>query len=482
MEKPSPLHLERKARTMNTLTDAFYDVMYKYRLPFSAAGVETNLSVWRQNKEPLLQLLRQHPYWNEQELAIVFDLSERRGIDRDSVDENKFELLLFSEQIDMTTEQREDFRAALDATTGDYACIPDDSRLETIRQRGKIKCAPGQKASRIINKLCLKLGFDQYEVEKVQAVGDGTEAPTVKTVKPYNAVFARLADSLNPVVIPKTGVLSVHPCDFLEMSNQDDSWHSCHCLADGSWKGGCQSYMGDSISMIFFTVDENVHSDFYKAPRITREIFCYKDGLLLQSRLYPSNDADTRELYRSLIQGTIAKCLNVPNLWITKKELNEIQGFWETAEKALHYTDYENDYAVLSFLKGREQYGKLLIGSPSRCLCCGDIYTDHHMLKCGCESVVVCRDCGKTVNLRLAKYLDGAFYCKDCVHTCASCRNLIRGVTYPAFERSGELVQVCQECYTVIGETCSRCSVRSACAAFQGNRFCPHTRLFQAVA
>lgn len=466
---------------MDALTNAFYEVMYKYRLCFSAAGVETNLSVWRQNKEPLLQLLRRHPGWNEQELAIVFDLSERREINRDSVDENKFELLLFSEQIDMTQEQREDFHAALDAATADYACVPDEDRLETIRQRGKIKCAPGQKASRIINKLCLKLGFDQYEVEKVQAVGDGTEAPTVKLVKPYNAVFARLADSLNPVVIPKTGVLSIHPCDFLEMSNQDDSWHSCHCLADGGWKGGCQSYMGDGVSMIFFTVDEDVHSDFHRAPRITREIFCYKDGLLLQSRLYPSNDADTRDLYRNLVQGAIAKCLYAPNLWTTKKELSEIQDYWETAENSLHYTDYDNGYATLSFLKGWGEYGHLTIGSPSRCLCCGQIHTNHNSLKCSCDPVIVCKSCGKTVPEHQSNYLDGAFYCNSCVHTCAACGRWIRDNMYPALDRSGQRVEVCQDCYTAMVEACSRCSVHSACAVFHCNPFCPHTELFQAA-
>ncbi|WP_326975272.1 hypothetical protein [Caproicibacter sp. BJN0012] len=466
---------------MNALTNAFYEVMYKYRLCFSAAGVETNLSVWRQNKEPLLRLLRQHPGWNEEELAIVFDLSERREINRDSVDENKFELLLLSEQIDMTQEQREDFHAALDAATADYACVPHEDKLETIRQRGRIKCAPGQKASRIINKLCLALGFDRYEIEKVQSVGDGAAAPTVKMVKPYNAVFARLADSLNPVVIPKTGILSIHPCDFLEMSNRDDSWHSCHCLADGGWKGGCQSYMGDGVSMIFFTVDEDVHSDFHKAPRITREIFCYNDGLLLQSRLYPANDADTRDLYRSLIQGAIAKCLDAPNLWITKKELGEIQGYWETAENSLHYPDYDNGYATLSFLKGWGEYGHLLIGSPSHCLCCGQIHTNNNRLKCGCDPVVVCKSCGETVPEPQSNYLDGAFYCNNCVHTCAACGRLIRDDMYPAFDRSGQRVEICQDCYTAMMETCSRCSVHTACTAFHCNPFCPHTELFQAA-
>lgn len=40
---------------------------------------------------------------------------------------------------------------------------------------------------------------------------------------------------------------------------------------------GCQSYMGDSVSMIFFTVSDEYTQNLHTAPRITREIFCYTD-------------------------------------------------------------------------------------------------------------------------------------------------------------------------------------------------------------
>ena len=183
----------------------------------------------------------------------MFDLSEQRQLDRACVDETKFEMLALAEEAGLTGERLEEFRDALDAATADYATVPDESRLPVIRNRGHIKCDVGMKASRIINRLCAKFGIDQYETER--ELGHGETLHTAR-VKPYNAVFARLADALNPVRISKTGVLSVHPCDFLEMSAKKNAWHSCHCLADGGWKAGCQSYMGDGVSMVFFTVDE----------------------------------------------------------------------------------------------------------------------------------------------------------------------------------------------------------------------------------
>lgn len=82
--------------------------------------------------------------------------------------------------------------------TADYARIPNEYRLDTIRQYGGIKCAPGQKASRIINRLCLKFHLDQIEEEAEAGEPDNRY---MRTIKPYNALFARLADALNPAHI-----------------------------------------------------------------------------------------------------------------------------------------------------------------------------------------------------------------------------------------------------------------------------------------
>ena len=467
---------------MDSLTAAFYDVMYQYRIPFAPEGVAANLAVWRENKAPLVELLRRHPNWNEQELAVVFDFSESREIDHNSVDENKFEMMMLAQDAGLSDSDLSDFRTALDAATADYATVPDVSRLETIRTCGRIKCAEGQKASRIINRLCGRFGLDQYQVERIQ--GEHGDNPTPVMVKPYNAIFARLADSLNPVQIPKTGVLSVHPCDFLEMSSRKNSWHSCHCLADGGWRAGCQSYMGDGVSMIFFTVDNDIRSNFYRAPRLTRQIFCYKNGLLLQSRLYPGNEDHIRKLYRELVQRAISQCLGAPTLWKTKVDLNEIQSFWVTPEESRHYRDYNNGYATLSFLEGVENYGQLVIGSVARCVGCGNIHTNRSSTRCGsCSDMVVCRDCGHTVPLRAAHYMDGVFVCNECATQCEGCGTWIRGAgLHRAIRRGGIAVRLCGHCYTSATGSCEQCGSHDICQLLGGARFCSRADYLAAAA
>ena len=406
-------------------------------------------------------------------------MEERREIDRATVDETRAAILELGRRACTDDTVYENFETALRASTADYARIPNEYRLDTIRQYGDIKCAPGQKASRIINRLCLKFHLDQIEEEAEAGEPDNRY---MRTVKPYNALFARLADALNPAHIEKTAVLSIHPCDFLEMSNRDNTWSSCHCLDGGGYRGGCQSYMGDGVSMVFFTVDDEVKDHFYRARRLTRQVFCYRDGVLLQSRLYPQNDDDVRKLYRSMVQSVIARCLGLPNLWKTNTTLTEIRPYWTTVQGSLHYTDYENGYAALSLMKGYGDYGHLDIGSASRCVGCGRLHDRRNSTHCGeCEDMCVCKACGSVVPKNSGHFLDGdGFYCAECMQPCSCCGKLLpREALRPVLNRRGRTNQLCPSCEEAELANCRTCAAHSCCKDLRGLLFCERSRYTQ---
>ena len=454
---------------MDELKQQFYEVMHKYQKPFSEEGVTANLTQWSEQKQGLLQLLRRHPLWNEKELAIVFRVEERREIDRITVDETRAAILELGRRACTDDTVYENFETALRAATADYARIPNEYRLDTIRQYGGIKCAPGQKASRIINRLCLKFHLDQIEEEAEAGEPDNRY---MRTVKPYNALFARLADALNPAHIEKTAVLSIHPCDFLEMSNRDNTWSSCHCLERGSYHGGCQSYMGDAVSMIFFTVSDEYTQDFHTAPRITREIFCYKDNVLLQSRLYPTDLEDQKTLYRGIVQQAIATCLDKPNLWSIKRG-KDTEPYCESAADSNHYPDYEYGYAVVSLLKGETDYGKMTIGSVAHCVCCGGEQKDHRSIRCAeCGSMFVCKGCGKTVH-GYGRYIDNHFYCKECSYRCTACGEEFIGMPRIGITRSGEQRGICPACYEQVISVCRNCAIHKRLPSHRCQSFLP---------
>ena len=146
-------------------------------------------------------------------MAVVLRYEETRDIDQSCVFEAVFEMEQLAKDCGLNDEQYDNFVGALNAATVDCQRIPKESRLADIRRLGGIDCAPGQKASRIVNRLCLKFGLDRYTVDKEESSPDGTK--TMRQVHPYNAIFARLAAELIQGVELRVGVLSILPCDLL---------------------------------------------------------------------------------------------------------------------------------------------------------------------------------------------------------------------------------------------------------------------------
>lgn len=121
------------------------------------------------------------------------------------------------------------------------------------------------------------------------------------------------------------------------------------------------------------------------------------------------------------------------------------------------------------------QDSHFVIGGPSFCVCCGQAYHSGH-LKCRCEDTVVCMDCGNTVPKQNARYMEGAYHCHACLHICGSCGEMIHGTMYPAYDRRGRLVEICESCYRASLEPCAACSVCSICRII-GNAFCHRTSI-----
>jgi len=434
----------------------FYGVMCKYEKHFSENGVRANLSRWHENKYGLATLLRNHPAWDEEAMAVILPIIENRNIDRNTVEERKTALLELARQSQLTQTEQDDFRAALAAATDGYGELLSDESVEVIKARGGVRCVAGQKATRVIGQLCRKYGLDRHAR--------------------YNAVYPPLADSLSPSEVHKKALLSVHPCAFLEMSDKDNSWTSCHNIKNGAHQSGCLSYMNDSTTMMFYTVDESVTGDYRKALKRNRQVFCYAEGMLLQSRLYPNiADEEAIKQYRCLVQEVIALCLGVPNRWVLKKNPREEKNkAYLTADGSRQYPDYTS-YGVVSVLKGLDVQGQIIIGGPAYCVCCGQPLRNGN-LKCGCENKVVCQECGRTVPAGDARYHEGVWVCRTCLHICAGCNAAIRdGALYPAYDGRGNVVYICGACYGNIIAPCANCSVQAVCPSALCNRYCSRT-------
>jgi hypothetical protein len=412
-----------------------YCVLDKYSKKYSRSGIVKNLNKWERNKGWLVDLLRRHSNWNEEALAVIFEVTQSREINSSLVNTYKGDLFNIFRELDKTAEEGNNFYLSLDLTTRAYSKILyNDNVITNIKHYSGVPCAVGQKTSRVINKICQRYGLDKHPE--------------------YNSRFARLADSLNPIRIKRKALLSVHPCDYLEMSNSRNSWTSCHCLEDGAYHGGTLSYMNDGCSMIFYTVDDDIEEeDYFEASKRSRQVFCFENGILLQSRLYPNtDDTEAVNTYRNIVQLAIADCFGLPNLWALKRDEKDVAGRVQTHEDSLNYPDYNYScyHANVSLLKdsdvGADEY--VLIGNTAYCLECSRVITENDSLYCDdcTDHYYTCQQCGARIREDDVNFINDGYYCDECCSYCDDCQQYIVDDLTEVHCRRGHLISVCDSC------------------------------------
>lgn len=191
--------------------------------------------------------------------------------------------------------------------------------------------------------------------------------------------------------------------------------------------------------------------------KITRQLFFYENGLLLQSRLYPKGGDTTGESYgdyRAVVQDIIAKCIEKPNLW--KKVDDDWDNYIVTYDNTFHYRDYDEypDECVFTYnkeMKSETTYG-LHIGGDSYCVDCGDVMDSDYdgaeeLQCCNClNNHSYCHRCGCEIDDD-AYEIDGEVYCDDCTFYCEYHNE--REVAYDDYGDSlifGEAVARCDKC------------------------------------
>jgi hypothetical protein len=331
-----------------------------------------------------------------------------------------------------------------------------------------IKADVGQKLSRVVNKWLQGYGIDKHPM--------------------YNTLFAKFADAINPVVLDRTAVLSVHPLAFLTMSH-GVSWTTCQSVKDGgpedngaAYSSGTLSYMNDPVSMVFYTVSkpEEYGDNYTPAAKIHRQIFCYGGQTLLQSRLYPADETDDTgksDMYRAAVQSIIAACEDIPNLWVVERGGARIQTCITTHEDARHFADYDHHEGVctLSRIKSAADYTPMCVGSPAYCISCGVLLEDDGSLHCPCI-VPCCTSCGSRVDEDEAVEINGRYYCRDCVSLCDHCSEYALN-TIRVQRRNGSDTYYCDDCIessdVQMCDICGEWCMSDAVNTFDGNGYCP---------
>lgn len=379
------------------------EVLKRYEWEFNHDVVSHIVKEWSKAKAPLIALLSKHPNWKKGKNYIVFDTDYERNYDPEEIRKFKSwfidKIIQEEERINTFLETHINVRRSyrrynccvvdlFDDLFQSYEIYCNKFQAERINfYFPEMKTKTGQKKTRIINKLNGLLQLNK--------------------LPDYNREFAKFCDALSPIKYTRHTIISVNPIDYLLMAH-GNSWSSCMTIDvtqkeqndfHGESANGVFSYMLDSSTFIFYTVDAAFNGEDYELePKINRMLFHYGNLKLVQARLYPqcndgANGTQLRERIRNIVQKIVADCLSEPNLW-TISHFNNCDKHVYTRQYATHYPDYhyyDRNNITLSVLKTDEKEKRMIqkkrfeIGADAFCIKCGELNR--------CPYSLLCDDC-----------------------------------------------------------------------------------------
>lgn len=450
---------EERATIHNNMVKLFEEYDYNY----THNAIDTIIDEWCENKQRLIEAFKTHPNYVDGKFLIAFESNYERQIDVDAIynfTNYICRLRVRQERIDNLPKDIDKQRRRehcsylpnelyywLGCNFGDIKTrtINENTANEINRMIPNIRAKAGEKTTRVINKLLTYLNYNQDEN--------------------YNREYAKYADALTPMTIKRHTILSINPIDYLTMSF-GNSWSSCHTIDkrnkrkmpngyEGQYSSGTMSYMLDSTSMVFYTVDAKYDkNDFYFQDKINRQMFHYGEDKLIQGRLYPQSNDGASDYYkqnRNIVQGIISNSFNFPNLWIKKSD----DASEYTSSIGTHYRDYEHfSDCNVSIIKSSDNTKYVRIGHDPICIECGEEHDDEENINCCSSGRYYCNHCGCTIGEDDVIWLDGEPYCSDCVVWCEHCEEycLYDDSTY--INNYGYVCDSCRDNYFSLCDEC----------------------------
>ncbi len=401
----------------------YKELLNEYGYEYSENALRTTVDQWYNSKENLRSILSKSQYWDEEMQAIVLkEKTIMRSFNEEGVidfgnwmrkvlsgDDAPLKQFISDQIIGILMASHREFEDNIIHLEWAKSQLPEKifEHIPELRE--------GQKWSRYIGQLCKSWGVNTITDIQTEIYQDSNTGELHKRQKDYgyNHHFALLGDSCNPLAIKhKTFVLSLNLLDYLTMSFGHD-WASCHSIDksntrdcngnySGQYSAGTLSYGLDDVTMIAYITDElnpdrgrNIHhhygSDvpYWKRDKEHRAVVSWGEDKLYFGRTYPDDrdngDASIAGQIREIVQQIFAECLEVSNIWVTKKGMENTREYVGANEGNCAYDDWAcYDKCSISFLKinGTLNTNMIYVGTYPICPTCGNTHENSDSIQC----------------------------------------------------------------------------------------------------
>lgn len=232
-------------------------------------------------------------------------------------------------------------------------------------------------------------------------------------------------------------VLSIHPFDYMTMSDNDSNWCSCMSWTDcGEYRRGTVEMMNSPMVVCAYLTADHDYNPCYGITwnsKKWRELFIVTPATIAGIKGYPYWNRDLENKVIMILRQMAQENLNWgpytsepvtfrPGEYCNVRELNTNYVF-RFCTDAMYCDFYDKHQAIVSYNAPLSM--EINYSGASECMGCGSI--DHYFesegdLVCeGCDESCRCADCGYRYNRSELIEVDGEYLCDYCYNELPSC-------------------------------------------------------------
>lgn len=370
--------------------------------------VDGILNTSNRAKGNLYDILSTSEKWNGNLLMVMDEIDAFRSVNRAKVNEfadwfGKNMLVLKPEDVYLY----QNYNMLFD----DCQSVIDEGKAKLInnivgKYGGTRRFNEGQKLTKAVEYIGKLCGLDKIKdmQEITWTTSDGVEHSRMKDFG-WNGKKAEFGDAIVPKKDKRKICVSINPIDFWTAS-KGKNWQSCHTIDkwnewdcgdsehhySGCYCGGTTSYMLDEVSFVVYYLNADYNGDEpFLEDKYKRCMFHYKNGVLVQGRVYPDGrnadaETDTAKEMREYVMNLIANALEVNNSWTRQRYIGD---FVKDESEGVQYHDYfhysdcnVNTLDSVWDSVWNDYGGRMTIGSAPICISCGEYHNYEDSLTC----------------------------------------------------------------------------------------------------
>ena len=247
--------------------------------------------------------------------------------------------------------------------------------------------------------------------------------------------------------------LSIHPLDYMTMSDNANGWESCMnwTQGPGSYRAGTIEMMNSPVVVVAYITTKPYYpanTSIEWTSKSWRELIIVHPNTICSVKSYPyyniSFDKALVNWLADLVEEKTEWRYNRKKPQENLESCSDIKAWQDKEDKDNHFLLHFETNEMYNDFGNTDNYGIFSINPPDNkyhtstinysglmtCMCCGENcgwYDNTEAVICeDCEPSIYCCCCDERVNINDAIEVDGEWVCEDCyndLHRCMCCED-----------------------------------------------------------